>query len=76
LPFNRLLAVDLEAATAGYPPGNGRAHDFPQHASEQPPCEGMVAQHATDILASCTLSNATNGLTNKIPGAGQMASIP
>jgi hypothetical protein len=28
LPFNRLLAVDLEAATAGYPPGNGRAMIF------------------------------------------------
>jgi len=31
--------------------------------------QGYVAQHATDILASCALSNATGGLTSKIPGA-------
>jgi len=31
--------------------------------------QGYVAQHATDILASCAASNATNGLTSRIPGA-------
>jgi hypothetical protein len=38
--------------------------------------KGYVAQHATDILASCAISNATSGLTNKIPGTGQLPSIP
>jgi hypothetical protein len=38
--------------------------------------KGYVAQHATDIIASCAVSNATSGLTSKIPGAGQMPSIP
>jgi hypothetical protein len=38
--------------------------------------KGYVAQHATDIIASCAVSNATGGLTSKIPGAGQMPSIP
>ena len=34
--------------------------------------KGYVAQHATDILASC----ATSGVTSKIPGAGSLPSIP
>jgi hypothetical protein len=34
--------------------------------------KGYVAQHATDILASC----ATSGLTSKIPGAGSLPSVP
>lgn len=38
--------------------------------------KGYVAQHATDILASCAVSNATGGLTNKIPGANSMPSMP
>jgi hypothetical protein len=38
--------------------------------------KGYVAQHATDILASCAVSNATSGLTPKIPGASSMPSIP
>jgi hypothetical protein len=38
--------------------------------------QGYVAQHATDILASCAVSNATSGVTSKIPGAGNMPSIP
>jgi hypothetical protein len=37
--------------------------------------QGYVAQHATDILASCAVSNATGGLTSKLPGAGSMPSI-
>jgi hypothetical protein len=32
--------------------------------------QGYVAQHATGILASCAVSNATSGLTNQIPGGG------
>jgi hypothetical protein len=38
--------------------------------------KGYVAQHATDILASCAVSNATGGLTNKIPGASSLPSMP
>ena len=38
--------------------------------------EGYVSQHASDILASCATSNATSGLTSKIPGAGDVPSIP
>lgn len=38
--------------------------------------QGYVAQHATDILASCAVSNATGGLTSKIPGAGSVPSMP
>ena len=38
--------------------------------------KGYVAQHATDILASCATSNATGGLTSKLPGAGSLPSIP
>lgn len=38
--------------------------------------KGYVAQHATDILASCAISNATGGLTNKIPGAESLPSMP
>ncbi|HLH76557.1 MAG TPA: hypothetical protein VKV28_07105 [Candidatus Binataceae bacterium] len=38
--------------------------------------KGYVAEHATDILASCAVSNATGGLTNKIPGASEMPSMP
>ena len=36
--------------------------------------QGYVSQHATDILASCAVSNATGGM--KIPGAGSMPSMP
>ncbi len=38
--------------------------------------QGYVAQHATDILASCALSNATGGVTSQIPGASNMPSMP
>jgi len=38
--------------------------------------QGYVAQHASDILASCALSNATGGMTSKIPGAGSLPSVP
>ena len=38
--------------------------------------KGYVAQHATDILASCAASNATSGLTSKLPGASSMPSVP
>jgi hypothetical protein len=38
--------------------------------------QGYVAQHATDILASCAASNATSGLAGKIPGAGSLPSVP
>jgi hypothetical protein len=38
--------------------------------------KGYVAQHATDILASCATSNATSGITSKIPGAGSLPSVP
>jgi hypothetical protein len=37
--------------------------------------KGYVAQHASDILASCA-SNATGGLTSKIPGSGSLPSMP
>jgi len=33
-----------------------------------------VAQHATDILASCAVSNATGGM--KVPGGGSLPSMP
>jgi hypothetical protein len=36
--------------------------------------QAYVAQHATDILASCAVSNATGGLTSKIPSS--LPSIP
>jgi hypothetical protein len=35
-----------------------------------------VAQHATDILASCAASNATGGLAPTMPGAGSLPSVP
>jgi len=38
--------------------------------------QGYVAQHATDILASCAVSNATSGMTSKIPGASNLPSVP
>jgi hypothetical protein len=38
--------------------------------------QGYVAQHATDILASCAVSNATSGATSKIPGASSLPSMP
>ncbi len=38
--------------------------------------KGYVAQHATDILASCATSSATSGLTSKIPGAGSLPKVP
>jgi hypothetical protein len=36
--------------------------------------KGYVAQHATDILASCVASNATGGM--KLPSGGSLPSIP
>ncbi len=36
--------------------------------------KGYVAQHATDILSSCAVSNATGGM--KLPGSGTLPSIP
>ena len=38
--------------------------------------QGYVAQHATDILASCAVDNATSGVTSKIPGASSLPSMP
>jgi hypothetical protein len=38
--------------------------------------KGYVAQHATDILASCATSDAVSSLTSKLPGAGSLPSIP
>ena len=38
--------------------------------------QGYVSQHATDILASCAVSNAASGVTSKIPGASSLPSIP
>ena len=38
--------------------------------------KGYVAQHATDILASCAVSNATGGLGSKLPGTGSLPSVP
>jgi len=38
--------------------------------------QGYVAQHATHILASCAVSNATSGVTSKIPGTSSLPSIP
>ena len=45
--------------------------------------KGYVAQHATDILASCATANATSAagnaassMTSKIPGAGSLPSVP
>jgi hypothetical protein len=36
--------------------------------------KGYVAQHATDILASCAASNATSGMN--LPSGGSLPSIP
>lgn len=38
--------------------------------------QGYVSQHATEILASCAVSNATGGVTSKIPGASSLPSVP
>ena len=38
--------------------------------------QGYVEQHASDILASCAVSNATGGLPSKIPGANSLPSMP
>jgi hypothetical protein len=38
--------------------------------------KSYVAQHATEILGSCTVSNAMGGLTNEIPGANPMPQMP
>lgn len=38
--------------------------------------KGYVAQHATDIFASCAASNATSGMAAKIPGASSLPSVP
>ncbi|MGO9348995.1 MAG: hypothetical protein ACLPZJ_21705 [Terriglobales bacterium] len=37
--------------------------------------QGYVAQHATDILASCAVGNATGGLPTKIQGMSSMPSL-
>ena len=36
--------------------------------------QGYVAQHATGIIASCAVSNATSGLTGQVPGSGSVPS--
>jgi hypothetical protein len=36
--------------------------------------KGYVAQHATDILASCAFSSATGSM--KLPGGGSLPSLP
>jgi hypothetical protein len=36
--------------------------------------KGYVAQHASDILASCALSNATGGMT--LPSGGGLPAVP
>jgi hypothetical protein len=38
--------------------------------------QDYVAQHATEILESCAASNATGGVTSKIPGASSIPSMP
>ena len=38
--------------------------------------QGYVMQHASDVLASCAVSNATGGMTSKIPGASSLPSVP
>jgi hypothetical protein len=38
--------------------------------------QGYVSQHATDILASCAVSNATGGLAPKLPGTSSIPSMP
>jgi hypothetical protein len=38
--------------------------------------EKYVSQHATDILTSCAVSNATGGMTSKIPGGSSIPSVP
>lgn len=38
--------------------------------------KGYVAQHATDILASCAVSNATGGMSSKLPDTGNLPAIP
>lgn len=38
--------------------------------------QSYVAQHASGILASCAVSNATSGIAAKIPEASGMPSIP
>jgi len=38
--------------------------------------KGYVAQHATNILASCAVSNATSGLTSQLPGAASLPQLP
>ena len=38
--------------------------------------KGYVAQHATDILASCATGSVTSGITSKIPSAGSLPSVP
>lgn len=37
--------------------------------------KSYVAEHGAEIIASCAVSNATGGLTNKVPGAN-LPSIP
>ena len=38
--------------------------------------QGYVMQHASDVLSSCAVSNATSGLTSKVPGASNLPSVP
>jgi hypothetical protein len=36
--------------------------------------KAYIAQHATDIMASCAVSNATGGM--KMPGGSSLPSMP
>ena len=38
--------------------------------------KAYAMQHATDILGSCAVGNATSGVTPQIPGASGLPSIP
>jgi hypothetical protein len=38
--------------------------------------KGYVAQHATDIVASCAVTNASGGLTSKVPRMNHAPSMP
>jgi hypothetical protein len=38
--------------------------------------KAYAMQHATDILGSCAVANATSGVTPQVPGASGLPSIP
>jgi len=38
--------------------------------------QSYVLQHASDVLASCAVSNATSGMTSKIPDTSNLPAIP